>query len=64
MLHDAPKGPSKVEQVGLAVAIAGLSTLVGGLVQWGIHELQLKFGSKPKEPAPAPEKVCGDNSKE
>ncbi len=66
MLYDDPKGPSRVEQIGLAVAIAGLSTLVGGLIQWGIHELQVKYGSKPKEPtpAPAPDKVCGDNSKE
>lgn len=41
-------GPSRKEQIGMAVAIAGLSTLVSGLVHWGIHELQLRFGTKPE----------------
>ncbi len=48
--NDDPKGPSRKEQIGMAVAIAGLSCLVSGLVNWGIHELQLRFGTKPKEP--------------
>jgi len=59
LYEDKPKTPTKVEQVGLAVAIAGLSTLVSGLVQWGIQELQLKYGTKPKEKDS--KKVCGDN---
>jgi hypothetical protein len=43
-----PKGPSRGEQIAIAVAIAGLSTLVSGLVGWGVEELRSRFGSKPK----------------
>lgn len=43
-------GPSRREQIGMAVAIAGLSTLVSGLVHWGIQELQVRFGTKPETP--------------
>lgn len=47
------KGPSKGEQIGMAVAIAALSTLASGLVAWGVQELQHAFGSKPKDDSKA-----------
>lgn len=49
MFAQDPKQPTKREQVVLAVTIAALSTLASGLVSWGIEELKLRFGSKPKE---------------
>ena len=55
MFNVQEEGPSQVRQVTLAVVTAALTTAVHGLVTWGIQELQMKFGSKPKEPPP-PEK--------
>lgn len=43
------KGPSPIEQIGLAVAIAALTTLASSLVSWGVDELKEKLGSKKKE---------------
>lgn len=34
-----------------AVAIAGLSAVIVGLVTWGIDELKHRFGSRPTAPA-------------
>lgn len=60
MLYEQdPKGPSRVEQIGMAVAIAGLTSLVSGLINWGIQELQLKYGTKPKEKDS--DKICENN---
>lgn len=47
--QEDPKQPGKREQIVMAVTIAALSTLASGLVHWGIEELKLCFGSKPKE---------------
>lgn len=47
--QDDPKQPSRGEQIGMAVAIAALSTLASGLISWGIEELKHRFGSKPEE---------------
>jgi len=47
---DGPKGPSRVEQVGIAVAIATLAAFTTSLVGWGVAELRNKFGSKPPTP--------------
>jgi len=52
--YDGPKGPTRVEQIGIAVAIATLASLTTGLVGWGVSELRAKFGSKPKTPPPPP----------
>jgi hypothetical protein len=46
MLQDKP--PTAREQVLIAVAIATLASLTTQLIGWGVHELQLKFGSKPE----------------
>lgn len=49
MFAQDPKEPSKREQIAMAVTIAALSTLASGLVSWGVEELKLRFGTKPKE---------------
>lgn len=48
MIQD-DKSPSPAAQIGLAVAIAALSTLASSLVVWGVDELKAKLGSKKKE---------------
>lgn len=48
MMQD-DKGPSPIQQVGIAVAIAALSTLASSLVSWGVDELRTKLGTKKKE---------------
>lgn len=48
MIQD-DKGPGPAVQIGLAVAIAALSTLASSLVVWGVDELRAKLGSKQKE---------------
>ncbi len=65
MLYEQdPKQPSRGEQIAIAVAIAGLSTLVSGLVNWGIQELQSKYGSKPeKDKQSASLQGSGENPK-
>lgn len=56
MFNAQEEGPSQVRQVTLAVVTAALTTAAHGLVTWGIQELQMKFGSKRKQPEPPPEK--------
>ena len=43
------KGPSPIEQVGIAVAIAALSTLASALVSWGVDEVRARISPKKKE---------------
>ena len=52
MLEGDPKAPGRGEQIGMAVAIAALSTLCAGLIGWGVAELRQKFGSKEPDKKP------------
>lgn len=45
MLIQDDKTPSPGAQIGLAVAIAALSTLASSLVVWGVEELKAKFAT-------------------
>ncbi len=45
--EELPPPVSTGKQIGIAVAIAGLSAVATNLIEWGVDELREAFGRKP-----------------